>query len=81
VKFTPKGSSITIDAKKDKDTVTVSITDTGIGITKEQLNHIFDEFYKVDSARHDLESSGLGLAICKRIVEKHGGKIWPESKI
>jgi len=79
MKFTQKGGSITIDAKKDKDTVTVSVADTGIGMTKKQIDLVFEEFYKVDSARHDLESSGLGLPICKRIVEKHGGKIWAES--
>jgi len=79
VKFTPKGGKITIDAKENEDFITVSVEDTGIGLTKEQIERIFDEFYKVDPARHDLESSGLGLSICKRIVEKHGGKIWVES--
>jgi len=79
VKFTPQDGTITIDAKKVKDFVTVSIKDTGIGMTKEQINSIFAEFYKVDSARHDLDSSGLGLSICKRIVEKHGGRIWAKS--
>jgi signal transduction histidine kinase len=71
--------TITIDAKQDKDFVTVSVKDTGIGIAKAQLSRIFDEFYKADWARHDFDSSGLGLAICKRIVERHGGKIWAES--
>ena len=80
VKYSPDGGTITIDAKQDKDFVTVSIKDTGMGMTEEQLSHIFDEFYKVDSSRHDFDSSGLGLPICKRIVEKHGGKIWAESK-
>lgn len=79
VKFTPQDGTITIDAKKVKDFVTVSIDDTGIGMTKEQINRIFAEFCKVDPARHDLDSSGLGLSICKRIVEKHGGRIWAES--
>ena len=51
----------------------------GMGMTSEQQEHIFDEFYKADSSRHDLESSGLGLPICKRIIEKHGGCIWVES--
>jgi len=80
VKYSPDGGTITIDAKQDKDFVTVSIKDTGIGITEGQLSHIFDDFYKVDKARHDFDSSGLGLPICNRIVKKHGGKMWAESK-
>jgi signal transduction histidine kinase len=79
VKYSPDGGTIKIDAKQDKDFVTVSIKDIGMGMTEEQLSHIFDEFYKADESRHDFDSSGLGLPICKRIVEKHGGKIWAES--
>ncbi len=80
IKYTPdSGGEITIDAKEEGDFVTISVKDTGIGIKQERLSHVFDEFYKVDISRHDLDSSGLGLAICKRIVEKHGGKIWVES--
>jgi PAS domain S-box-containing protein len=79
VKYTEYGDKIIIDAEENNGVVTVSITDTGIGMTKEQLSHIFDEFYKADPSRHKLDSSGLGLAICKRIVEKHGGRIWAES--
>jgi PAS domain S-box-containing protein len=80
IKYTPEnGSTITIDAKKGKDFVTISMSDMGIGMTEEQLRYIFDEFYKADGSRHDLYSHGLGLSICKNIVEKHGGKIWAES--
>jgi signal transduction histidine kinase len=80
IKYIPEsGSTITIDAKKGKNFVTISMSDTGIGMTKEQLDHIFEEFYKADGSRHDLYSHGLGLSICKNIVEKHGGKIWAES--
>ncbi|MBN2602883.1 MAG: PAS domain-containing sensor histidine kinase [Candidatus Thermoplasmatota archaeon] len=71
---------IKIDAEKKKEFVTISISDNGLGMDKEQLDHIFEEFYKADESRHDLDSSGLGLSICKRIVEKHGGKIWAQSK-
>jgi signal transduction histidine kinase len=62
------------------DFIVVSVKDTGIGLESDQIQHIFDEFYKVDYARHDLQSTGLGLSICKRIVEKHGGRIWVESQ-
>ncbi len=79
VKYSPHGGTITIDAQDDEEWVTVSIKDTGIGITREELNHIFEEFYKADWSRHDHESSGLGLSICKSIVKKHGGHIWAES--
>lgn len=79
VKYSPPGSTIMVDAHDDGDFVTVSIMDSGDGMTSEQIDHIFDEFYKADKSRHDLESSGLGLSICKRIVEKHGGSIWVES--
>ncbi|MDY6964714.1 MAG: ATP-binding protein [Halobacteriota archaeon] len=71
--------TLIIDAENVDDFVTVSIKDSGIGMTEEQLSNVFEEFYKVDPSRHDLDSSGLGLSICKRIVEKHGGKIWAES--
>lgn len=70
---------IAIDAKEEGNLVIVSIQDNGIGLSLEQLDHIFHEFYKGDSSRHNLQSTGLGLSICKRIVEKHGGKIWAES--
>jgi PAS domain S-box-containing protein len=80
IKYTPKeGGYITLDAKEGKDFVTISIEDTGIGMTENEISHIFDEFYKADDSRHNLDSSGLGLPICKRIVKKHGGEIWVKS--
>ena len=45
-----------------------------------QQKHIFDEFYKADDSRHELDSSGLGLTITKKLVKKHGGKIWVKSQ-
>ena len=71
---------VTIDASDDKDSVLVKVKDDGMGMTQVQLDRIFDEFYKADPSRHDFSSSGLGMSICKRIVEKHGGRIWAESE-
>jgi len=81
IKYTPKGrGDIAIDAKRIKKNIEISVEDAGIGMNKRQVERVFEEFYKADKSRHELDSSGLGLSICKRIVEKHGGKIWVESK-
>ena len=74
-----EGGKIILDASEKKKFIKISISDNGIGMNKDQIGKIFDEFYKVDNSRHDLTSHGLGLPICKQIVEKHGGKIWAES--
>jgi PAS domain S-box-containing protein len=79
VKYCPDGGKISLSLTGADAMITLSITDTGIGMTEDQLSHIFEEFYKADESRHDLMSSGLGLPICKRIVEVHGGHIWAES--
>ena len=79
VKFSKDYGRIDIDADQEENFVRVSISDKGIGMDKNQIKHVFDEFYKADKSRHDFDSSGLGMSICKRIVEKHNGKIWVES--
>lgn len=80
LKYSPNQSVITITGSSTETTVSITIKDTGIGMNKQQLSHVFDEFYKADPARHDFKSSGLGTSICKRIVEKHGGHIKIESE-
>jgi len=79
VKYSKQKGKIVIDAIIEKNNVKISISDTGIGMTKDQLRYVFEEFYKADESRHDFDSSGLGLSICKKIVEKHNGTIWIES--
>ncbi len=80
VKYSPDNSIVVISAEKKMDEVIFSICDNGQGMTKEQIEHIFDEFYKADESRHNFNSSGLGLAICKKIIHRHGGNLWAESK-
>jgi PAS domain S-box-containing protein len=80
INYNTENGRIICHARKDKMVVEISIQDTGIGMTEQQLMHAFEEFYKADDSRHHLQSIGLGLSICKRIVEKHGGRIWIESK-
>ena len=79
VKYTNGVGTVTFNNFLNGDTVGISITDTGIGMTIEQQKRVFEEFYKADDARNDRSSTGLGLAICKRIIERHGGSIRAES--
>ena len=61
--------------------VQVAIKDNGMGISKEDLPHIFRRTYRADMSRNSAGGSGLGLSICKKIIEEHGGEIWAESKL
>jgi PAS domain S-box-containing protein len=80
INYNKENGKIIFNVRKENNLVQISIQDTGIGMTEKQIIHAFEEFYKADDSRHHLNSTGLGLSICKRIVEKHGGKIWIESE-
>jgi signal transduction histidine kinase len=80
VKFTPEGGRIGLKAQKRGPDVLFSITDTGIGISSENKERIFEAFEQVDSSLdRKTQGTGLGLTLTKRMVELHGGKIWVES--
>ncbi|MCP4538753.1 MAG: response regulator [Chloroflexi bacterium] len=82
VKYTPEGGKILVDAFIKDGQVVVEIKDDGIGISKEDISHIFDKFYRVDRPETEgIIGSGLGLSIVKTIVEKHRGRIWVESEV
>jgi signal transduction histidine kinase len=79
-KFTPDGGEIKIGIKEKEAEFEVSVEDTGIGIAPEHINKVFEDFYQVKSGTTDKTAgTGLGLALTKRIVELHGGRIWAES--
>lgn len=78
-RYAAPDGAIRIAAEVREDLVQVSVQDDGEGLDPQHLPMVFYEFYKADSARHDLNTQGLGLAICKRIVANHGGRIWAES--
>ena len=76
VKFTPEGGEIRFDVVHDMQKVYVSIRNSGKGISSEEIDRVFDQFYKVDKSRSfDVKGAGLGLYIVKSIVEMHGGAI------
>ncbi|MCX9014552.1 MAG: PAS domain S-box protein [Candidatus Methanoperedens sp.] len=81
IKFSkPEGGTVTITARKIDDMVQFSISDTGIGIKEEDMGKLFSLFHQVDSGTsRKYGGTGIGLSICKQIVELHGGKIWAES--
>jgi signal transduction histidine kinase/CheY-like chemotaxis protein len=80
VKFTGEGS-VTCRARKTGAEITISVIDTGIGITNEDQEKVFEKFKQVgDTLTDKPKGTGLGLSICKQIIEHHGGKIWVESK-
>lgn len=80
VKYTPAGGTVTVSATVHKQTVAVSVTDTGIGIAAADLPHIFDRFYRAANAR-TRSGMGLGLAIARRVAEQHSGRIDVESAL
>ena len=79
LKFTPAGGQITILATPHEDEVHISVQDTGIGISAQDLPRIFERFYKSDRSRQS-GGTGLGLAIARHMVQAHGGRIWVKSK-
>ena len=79
-KFTPKGGEITLRARKNDDALVVEVQDTGHGIAKEEHERIFDPYHRVENDRQRFSGMGLGLALCKKLVELHGGQIWVRSR-
>jgi signal transduction histidine kinase len=80
VKFTPEGGRIVVASARVDGEVHVSVTDTGPGIVAEERERIFEEFHQTDVGVQQREGTGLGLALSKRLVELHGGRIWVESE-
>lgn len=78
LKFTPPKGSVQIEVVAHEGEVRFSVADTGPGIPEPQRAHVFEQFWQAD--RKDRRGAGLGLAICKGIVEAHGGRIWVESE-
>jgi len=81
IKFTPEGGRIEVRAVRENGAVAVSVSDTGIGIAPEDQEAVFEEFRQVGSSAARQQGTGLGLTLCRKFVELHGGKIWVSSAL
>jgi len=81
IKLTPEGGRIEVRAVPMDGSVEVSVSDTGVGIAAEDQEEIFEEFRQVGTAAKKVEGTGLGLALSRKFIELHGGRIWVESQI
>ncbi len=81
LKFTPEGGRIEVRAVPTDGAVEVSVKDTGIGIAPEDQEAVFEEFRQVGGPDKKAEGTGLGLALCRKFVELHGGRIWVKSQV
>jgi signal transduction histidine kinase len=80
VKFTPSGGKVEVSSAQQNGEVLVSVADTGPGIAPEDRKRVFEEFQQTELGAEEREGTGLGLALSKKLVELHGGRIWVESE-
>jgi signal transduction histidine kinase len=80
IKFTPEGGRIEVRAAPKDGLIEVSVSDTGVGIAPEDQEAVFEEFRQVGTAAKKVEGTGLGLTLCRKFVELHGGRIWVRSQ-
>jgi signal transduction histidine kinase len=81
IKFTPEGGRIELAAVPKDGLVEVSVCDTGVGIAPEDQDKVFEEFRQVGTADKKAEGTGLGLTLCRKFIELHGGRIWVKSQL
>ncbi len=81
LKFTPEGGRIEVAAAVNGKMVDVSVADTGVGIAPEDQEAVFEEFRQVGTADKKVEGTGLGLALARKFIELHGGRIWVKSRV
>lgn len=81
VKFSPPGGVIRVGCEVSEENLRISVSDEGAGMTPEQVERVFDKFYRVDASNTAKEGLGLGMAIVKNIIEAHGCQIWVDSEV
>jgi signal transduction histidine kinase len=81
IKFTPEGGRVEVAAVPKDGSIEVSVSDTGVGIAPEDQEAVFEEFRQVGTAEKKAEGTGLGLTLCRKFIELHGGRIWVKSQM
>jgi signal transduction histidine kinase len=81
LKFTPEGGRVEVLARVIDGMAEISVTDTGMGIAAKDQEAVFEEFRQVGTADKKAEGTGLGLTLCRKFVELHGGRIWVKSEV
>ena len=81
VKFTPAGGAVDVRAARVDGEVRVAVADTGPGIARDDQERMFEKFQQAEAGIEQRDGTGLGLALSKRLVELHGGRIWVESEL
>ena len=84
IKYTPAGGSVTIETEVDNNAeiIRVSVADTGVGIPEDEIEHVFDKYYRVGVNKKQAKGTGLGLNLVKQIIEKvHKGRVFVESQV
>jgi len=80
LRHTPRGGEVAVTLRQDEERVLLTVRDTGSGISSEDLNHVFERFFHGSRSPAGSDGAGLGLAISKRVIDLHGGRIWVESE-
>jgi len=82
VKHAPNGKGVAVSGRQHDGAIVFSVTDRGPGIPKQELEHIFERMYRIEQQPGaSAKGLGLGLSICRALVEAHGGRIWAESQL
>jgi len=82
IKFTPEGGAVTVDIARSNGNTRLVVADTGVGMRRDEIGRLFERFYRTDAATlQAVQGSGLGLSICKAIIEAHGGAITADSRL
>jgi len=82
IRYTPAGGRVAVEARCETGRPILVVSDTGIGIPPEELPHVFDEFFRGERAKQAVQhGTGLGMAIAKRVVDMHGGRIEVQSQV